>query len=328
LFLEEGKIMMTVKSRINHFLIIISAIIVCDFVFLGTAESADNTQIIIDENLKSGMALKDAIELLGPPETIKVSNNGTVVIPYDTLGLSIEMMNNGTTIEAVHVQPSFKGRFASGIQIGADYQKILSTYNQPDIMTKENIEYFDQARIFQIHEGKLSGADLYAPTSTLYHRSSGTETVKNAAIAPVAVSEDVPEGTREALRQELREEVREEVRQELREEVREEVSQGLGEDVDIFDLYGFKVRNTSRGIVVTEIRPGSVAERGDLKTGEPIRKVFYGGAGKLNIYSVKGLEKFLRSAINKNKKTVNILQDKNYYYKVEVPEIKQPMVSS
>ena len=306
--------MMIMKSRIIRFLVIISAIILTDLISFEIAAFANNTPIILGENLKPGMALKDAFELLGPPETMITGKTGTVVIPYDELGLSIEIMNNGNVVEAIHIQSSFQGQFAQGIKIGADFQKVLSAYNQPDIMTKEIIEYFDQKRIFKINEGRLSGADIYAANSTLYHRTSGKETGKVVKLSE-EVSEEVNE---EALREELREEVREEVRQELHEEAGKELS----EDVDVFDLYGFKVRHTSSGIVITEIRPGSAAEHGNLKVGEPVRKAFYDGAGKLNIYSVKGLEKILRRAINKNMKTINILQDENYYYKVEIPEKK------
>ena len=74
-----------------------SAIILINFVHAEIAESANNSQIIIDDNLKPGMALKDAIELLGPPERITVSNTGTIFIPYNTLGLSIEVFSDGTS---------------------------------------------------------------------------------------------------------------------------------------------------------------------------------------------------------------------------------------
>ena len=95
-------------------------------------------------------------------ERIKIGDTGTVIIPYNTLGLSIEVMNDGTTVDGIHLQSTFKGRFASGLEIGADYQRILSAYNQPDIMTKDIIDYSDMARKFHIKQGRLVGADLYS----------------------------------------------------------------------------------------------------------------------------------------------------------------------
>ena len=44
--------MVIFKNRIVCFLIFITAIVVIDLIFFQTAIPADNTQIIIDENLK------------------------------------------------------------------------------------------------------------------------------------------------------------------------------------------------------------------------------------------------------------------------------------
>ena len=283
--------MMVIGNRITKFLIIISTIILIDLIYFEIAKPANNTRIIIDENLKLGMTLIDAIELLGPPERIKVSNIGTVILPYNTLGLSIEVMSDGTIIEGIHLQSSFRGQFASGLEIGVDFQKILSVYDQPDIMTKDIIEYSDIGRIFQINQGRLVGADLYSGKSTLYRQVSSKETGKY---------EDKETGKYEEVHDE---------------EVRDE-------EVSVFDLFGFKVKNTYEGVIITEIRPASVAEYGGLKVGERIRKASFKGYGVHNIYYVSGLEAILKKAIEKGKKTVNILQNKNHYYIVEVPKRK------
>ncbi len=289
--------MTIIKNRIIYSLMIISTVILIDFMYFASAAPANNAGIIIDENLRPGMALKNAIELLGPPERIKVSNIGTVVIPYDTLGLSIEVMSDGTTIEAIHLQSSFRGHFASGLEIGVDYQKILSVYNQPDIMTRDIIEYSDLGWIFQIKEGRLAGADLYSGKSTLYRQVSSIETGRH---------ED-----KEIRRHEDKETGR-----------YEDKETGKHEEVSVFDLFGFKVRNTNEGVVITEIRPGSVAEHAGLIVGERVRKAYLEGYGARNIYYLSGLEDILKKAIEKGKKTVNILQKKNHYYMVEVPKRK------
>lgn len=97
-------------------MIIISTIILAEVIFLEAAHSANKTEIIIDENLRPGMSLKEAFELLGPPEKIDVSDAGTIIIPYDSLGLSIEILNGGAVIDKIHTNSSFKGRFASEIE--------------------------------------------------------------------------------------------------------------------------------------------------------------------------------------------------------------------
>ncbi len=308
--------MAILKNKIVHFLLIISAVILFDLISFEIAMPAGNTPIIIDENLKAGMTLKDAIQLLGPPEKIFASDAGTVVMSYDKLGLSLEIMNNGNKVEKINIQSSFKGMFATGIEIGADFQKILSAYNQPDIMTKEFIEYSDLARRFQLSEGKLTGAELYSSADKINKPVTDKAPLKETArtVPAETVSEEVNENMREALREELREEVLE--------ELREEAIKGYSKDFDVFSLYGFNVERTSKGIIISEIIPGSAAEKGGLKAGEAIRKAFYEGAGKLNIYSVGGLEAILRRAVTKHKNTINILQDDNYYHKVEIPKIK------
>ncbi len=311
--------MVTIGNRIMKLLIIISMFILINLSYFVFAKPVNNTKIIIDENLKIGMPLKDAIDLLGSPERIQVTKSGTVLLPYNTLGLSIEVESDGTIIEGIHLLSSFRGQFASGLEIGVDFQKILSVYNQPDIMTKEIIEYSDIGRIFQIHQGRLVGADLYSDKSTLYRQVSSKETGEYEEVHEEA-HEVAREELREEVREEVRKEVREEVREEVRKEVREEVHEEVREELRVFDIFGFKVKNAYKGVVITEIRPGSVAEYGGLKVGERIRKASLKGYGVRNIYSVGGLKDILRKAIYERKKTINILQDKRYYYKVKVPK--------
>jgi len=296
-FRGREKVMMIIKNRFFYSLLILSTIILVDLISSGIAMSADNTQIIINENLKPGMTLKDAIGLLGPPESIKVSNTGTIIIPYNSKGLSVEVMNDGTVIEAIHLQSAFKGKLSSGLEMGVDFQKILSAYNQPDLMTKEKIEYSDIATVFRISQGKLVGADIYSGKSTLFHQTPGKEkeTVTYAA-----------EKTEKYEDAEIEED--------------EDEKNGEDDDYDVFALYGFKVKTKKDQIIITEIKPASVAEHGGLKAGEPIRKAFYEGSGVRNIYTIGGLKAMLKRAVEKRKKIINILQNENHYYKIEVPK--------
>lgn len=321
--------MMSMKNRVFNTLIVLSAIVLVLFLCCGIASSANDRKIIIDKNLKPGMILKEAIELLGPPESIKLSNAGTIIIPYDTLGLSIEVVSDGKTIDSIHIESSFKGSFASGLEIGAETQKIISVYNQPDIFTGEKMEYSSIGRIFQIHQGKVTGADLYSDDSKLYHRIAMKEPEQPAetrATVRTEISKEVREELRKELREEVREEVKEEVRKEVKEKVREEIdkeyNQVYNEDTNIFDLYGFKVKQVSQKVIIKEITPGSLAEKGGLKVGEPIRKAFYQSNKIQNIYAIKGLEAILRRAVVKRQKTINILQEGNRYYIVNVPGVK------
>ena len=137
------------------------------------------SEIIIDENLKLGMTVKDAFNLLGSPERLEISDRGTILIPYSGYGLLIEVESNGTIIEGLHLQASFSGSFQSGLYMGADFQEILNVYRQPDGMTKDTIEYRDIARIFRTHDGKLVGADIYLSKGSLYRRVVGSTPAQN-----------------------------------------------------------------------------------------------------------------------------------------------------
>ena len=307
---------MVFGKRISRLLVIMSMAVFVDLILLGIAEPADNTRIIIDENLKIGMPLKEAIDLLGSPEKIQVNETGAVVMSYDALGLSIEAGSDGTMVGGIHLLPSFRGKFASGIEIGTDSEKILAVYNQPDIMTEDTIEYSDMARVFQLHQGRLVGADLYSGKGTS-HRQVPSEKIGGHKEAPEEVLEELRDEIREEVRQEVREEVRKEVRKEIRQEVLEDPLQGAS----IFEIFGFEVKGSyDKGIVVTEIRPGSPAESGGLKVGERIRKIFFEGHEVRNIYSMDGLKKILERAIRKGKNTVNILQNGNRYHIIEIPQ--------
>ena len=318
------------KAKFFHSLLILSTIVMIGLMSFGNATAANHSKIIINGNLKPGMALTDAMVLLGPPDTIKAIDTGTVMMPYDSIGLSIETMSGGTVIEAIHIKSTFKGKFSSGFGIGAGFQEILSAYNQPDIMTKEIIEYSDRAMVFQISRGKLVGADLYSGGSTLFHPMSKKEagmyvaekvSEKKEKYVDTG-AETYKEGKVETYRDKKVETFKDE---EVAKNVVEEAEEDEDEEdeaydkFDVFDLYGFKVKTKGNEIIVTEIRPGSVAENSGLKVGAPIRKISYKGLSARNVYTPGGLKSILKRAVNKRKKYVNVLQDEHYYYKVEVP---------
>ena len=298
------------KAGFFQSFLVILVVMMINLISFGIARSEDNAHVIINENLKPGMAMKDAIGLLGLPDAMRTGDTGMVVMPYDSLGLSIEAMKNGTVIEAIHVKSGFKGKFASGFRIGADFKEILSAYNQPDIMTKEAIEYADRATIFRLSEGKLIGADLYSGGSTLFHGISG----KEAWIYTAPKSENLDEEEIET--RDYGEPGENET------EADETEEDEYSDKYDVLDLFGFSVRVSDDMVIVTEIRPDSVAERGGLKVGQRIRKASYEGMSPRNIYYLSGLRKILKRAVEKRKKYINVLQDEHYFHKIRVPKRK------
>ena len=307
------------KSKHFKLLLIFSTMISIGLMSFGISAAADSPQIVINETLKPGMALTEAMVLLGPPDTIEAVDTGTVMMPYDALGLSIEAMSGGTVIERIHIASTFKGKFSSGIGIGSDFQEIISAYGQPDMMTKEIIEYSGRAMVFQISRGKLVGADLYTGESALFHPTSSkkadTYVAEKAETYVPEKSEPYDAEKAEPRRKKEIERVEDEEDDAYEEEEKRDLSRE-----ELFDLYGFQVRMKKDKVVVTEVRPGSVAEEGGLKAGESIRKASYKGLGVRHIYTVGGLRSLLERAVNKRKKYVNILQDEHHYYKIRVPK--------
>jgi hypothetical protein len=309
---KKEKIMRDNRKKNRCFGVVIAILVLSFFCFPGIAFALAGNGITIDENLKPGMPLKDAIDLLGPPDQVKISDIGTVIIPYDSIGLSIEVLSGGTIVEAIHLQSGFKGRFASGLVMGDDTQKIITGFNQPDTQTKEVIEYSLPARRFLISQDKLSGADLYKDKSALYHQIP-VKAVKR-------FEEKVVKSNNEGAVYRDEEKVIVKPQEQSDDDYyNEEEKEQEEPEIDVFALFGFNVKQVNGQVIIKEITPGSFAEEGGLKVGEPIRKVFYEKASERNIYAVSGLKTILKRAIEKRKKFVNILQEKNYYVKIKVP---------
>ncbi len=297
--------MMIIKNGIIRLLLMITAITVINLTSLSFTSAADASQVVINSNLKPGMSLSDAIELLGPPETMIATDNGSVVVPYKNIGLSIEVMSEGKTVERIHIEPSFKGSFKSGIEMGQDYLKIISLYEQPDIMTKELVEYSKSGITFTLKDGKITGADLYSEKSRL----------KEPAPSKVVKKQEKPAVNKTEEKQPRKYIEEEETDDDYYEDEYDEKK----EKIDILAVFGLKVEKTLKGVIITEIMPSSPAEEANLKKGQEIRKAFYKGGQKLNIFSVSGLESILERAYIKRKRIVNILQEDNFYYKLKVP---------
>lgn len=256
--LIKGIVMTVTKEKIMYFRVVAAVLLLSFYYLTGIAFAQAGSGITIDENLKPGMPLKDAIELLGPPEKIKISDVGTVIMSYDNIGLSLEALSNSTIVESIHLQKGFKGSFASGaVKSGKRYEEKVT----------ENIE----EKVVKSSAEKVAEQSVEKKDDNYY-------------------DEEEEEGQKEP-------------------------------EINVFELYGFNVKQGYSGVVVTEVKPGSFAEEGGLKVGEPIRKVFYEKSSERNIYAISGLKSILKRAIEKRRKFVNILQSKNSYIKMKVPRI-------
>ncbi len=137
--------MTVIREKIMYFRVI-SAVLLISFYYLsGIAFAQAGSGITIDENLKPGMALKDAIELLGPPEKVKISDTGTVIISYDNIGLSLEVLNGSATVEAIHLQKGFKGRFASDTtKSSKSFDEKVTGNNEEKVVKSSKVKVAEQ----------------------------------------------------------------------------------------------------------------------------------------------------------------------------------------
>ncbi|GEM_PF-7134210 len=250
--------MTVIRKKIMYFRVVAAVLMLSFYYLAGIAYAESGSGLTIDENLKPGMALKDAIELLGPPEKIKVSDIGTVIISYDNIGLSLEVLSGSSIVEAIHLQKGFKGSFASGTVNNAKRFEEKVTANNEEKVVKGSAE--------KIAEQSVDKKD------DDYYNEEEDEVAKEP-------------------------------------------------EIDVFTMYGFKVKQEYSSVIVTEVTPDSFAEEAGLKTQEPIRKVFYEKSSERNIYAISGLKSILKRAIEKRKKFVYILQSKNSYIKMKVPRL-------
>lgn len=256
--LIKGIIMTVIRKKTTYFMVVAAVLLISFYYLTGIAFAQAGSGITIDENLKPGMALKDAIELLGPPEKVKISDIGTVIMSYDNIGLSLEVLSDSTIVEAIHLQKGFKGRLAS-----------------------------DTTKSEKRFEEKVTG--------------------NSEANVAKSITEKVAEQSVEKKDDDYYDE--------------EEVEEPKEPEIDVFVMYGFKVKQEYSRVVVSEVTPGSFAEEAGLKVGEPIRKVFYKKSSERNIYAISGLKSILKRAVEKRRKFVNILQSKNFYIKMKVPRV-------
>lgn len=131
-------------------------------------------QIVIDENVKPGMSLSEAITLLGIPDTIKVvrgasADRDSIQITYARHGLVMRAMSGGSKIEGIEIGPSFKGSFKSesGIKLGVKYEMLIGEYGLPTSLTAQVMRYPQRGLYFQLNNNRLLSAKTYANGSKL-----------------------------------------------------------------------------------------------------------------------------------------------------------------
>ncbi len=161
--LFKEKLVKAVKS-------FVVVLVVC---FLASSALADEkATLVIGKNLKVGMPVNQVIALLGIPDKFTV-NRGTepltdsVVIEYLNQGVVIHSMNKSTIIDEIEVLPSFKGTFAKGVKIGANFNDLVAKYGVPKSMNAQIARYPDQGIFFQLEKESLVSAKIFKKNSKI-----------------------------------------------------------------------------------------------------------------------------------------------------------------
>lgn len=128
--------------------------------------------LVIGENLKVGMPLKQAISLLGIPDKFIVRRGtdaefDSVKLVYPAHGVAIHALNKGNVVEEIEVLDKFAGKFDTGIRIGDGFKNIISKYGKPDSLTENMARYPERGYFFYLKDDMLFSAKVFAKGSKL-----------------------------------------------------------------------------------------------------------------------------------------------------------------
>lgn len=145
-------------------------------VFLGlclwAAQAFADGALVIGENLKVGMPLKDALVLLGHPESLRIYRGtetaaDSVAVEYPNHGVIVRALNMGTTVEGIDILPGFKGRFASGVKIGDKFSVLIEKYGTPQSLSMDIARYPNLGLYFLLKDQLLVSGKSFAKGSKL-----------------------------------------------------------------------------------------------------------------------------------------------------------------
>jgi len=132
--------------------------------------STAEPNLVLGENIKVGMNLKEVFKLLGPPDTL-LTNRGTgkdsdsITLKYAGAGLLLHVISGTNKIEVVEALKEFKGKLASGLTLGSDYKTLFETYGLPKSFSSNIAKYPDLGMQFVIINERVFSSTLFNKTS-------------------------------------------------------------------------------------------------------------------------------------------------------------------
>lgn len=128
--------------------------------------------IVTGKSLKVGMPLEKATALLGIPKLITVKQGtepemDSISIEYLNHGVRIHALAKNPKVEELGVLPTFKGKFAAGVKIGAKFQGLMKDYGIPDSVNAHIAKYPESGMYLFLKNDTLVSAKLFAKNSKL-----------------------------------------------------------------------------------------------------------------------------------------------------------------
>ena len=139
---------------------------------VGSSENNNSKTFVVGENLKVGMTLSQAFEILGTPKFINVIRGGnpsfdSISIKYLSKGIILHAFTNNTRIEALEVLPNFKGEFIEGINIGSKIEDLIKAFGIPNSMESFIARYPQKGIYFSLDNEIIVSAKVFKKNSKL-----------------------------------------------------------------------------------------------------------------------------------------------------------------
>jgi hypothetical protein len=138
---------------------------------VGSSENNSKT-FVVGGNLKVGMPLTQAFEILGTPKFINVIRGGnptfdSISLKYLSKGIILHAFTNNTRIEALEVLQNFKGEFIEGINIGSKIEDLIKAFGVPNSMESFSARYPQKSIFFSLDNEIIVSAQVFKKNSKL-----------------------------------------------------------------------------------------------------------------------------------------------------------------
>ena len=139
---------------------------------VGSPENNNSKNFVVGGNLKVGMTLSQAFEILGTPKFINVIRGSnpsfdSISIKYLSKGIILHAFTNNPRLEALEVLPNFKGEFIKGINIGSKIEDLIKAFGIPNSMESFIARYPQKGIYFSLDNEIIISAQLFKKNNKL-----------------------------------------------------------------------------------------------------------------------------------------------------------------